>query len=101
MNALPVALHREFLEPFCLRNHIRRLSLFGSVLTPRFRTDSDVDMLVEFEPGHVPGYFDLARMEMDLTAAVGRTVDLRTQQELSRYFRGEVLSSALTAYERS
>ena len=98
---MPVTLHREFLESFCLRNHIRRLSLFGSVLTPRFRTDSDVDMLVEFEPGHVPGYFDLARMEMDLTAAVGRTVDLRTQHELSRYFRDEVLSSALTAYERS
>ncbi len=97
----PVAMPRDFLEPFCLRNHVRRLSLFGSVLTARFRPESDIDVLVEFDPGHVPSYFELVRMEMDLSEALGRKVDLRTPEELSRYFRDEVLSTALPAYERT
>ena len=101
MPSATAAIPRAFLESFCARNHIRRLSLFGSVLTPRFRADSDIDMLVDFDPGHVPGYFDLVRMEMELSEAIGRKVDLRTPEELSRYFRDEVISSALPAYERS
>jgi predicted nucleotidyltransferase len=89
-----VAFDREKLAEFCRRNHIRRLSLFGSVLTDRFSPDSDVDVLVEFEPGNGPGYFGLAGMEIELSEMLGRKVDLRTPRELSRYFRDEVIARA-------
>ena len=100
MSALPVAIPKEFLKQFCERNHIRKLSLFGSVLTPRFRPESDVDVLVEFEPDHIPGLLTLAGMEIELSERLGRKVDMRTPEDLSRYFRDEVLSSALPQYER-
>ncbi len=93
-----VPLDREELAEFCRRNHISRLSLFGSVLTERFGPDSDVDFLVEFEPHNGPGYFGLARMERELSELVGRKVDLRTPLELSRYFRDEVVASAQVQY---
>ena len=85
---------------FCAQNHIRRLSLFGSILTDRFRPDSDVDVLVEFEPGATVTYLDLARMERELSDVLGRRADLRTPAELSRYFRDRVVSEALVQYER-
>jgi predicted nucleotidyltransferase len=97
---LPVQLPTQQIEAFCLRHHIRKLSLFGSVLTSRFRPESDVDMLVEFEKGHVPGYFALAGMEIELSATLGRKVDLRTPAELSRYFRETVVAAAIVQYER-
>ncbi|MCW5982229.1 MAG: nucleotidyltransferase family protein [Bryobacteraceae bacterium] len=99
---MPAALTipKEFLKEFCERNHIRKLSLFGSVLTPRFRPDSDLDILVEFDAGHVPGLLTLAGMELELSEKLGRTVDLRTPEDLSRYFRAEVVSSAVPQYER-
>lgn len=100
MLALPIAIPAIFLRDFCERNHIRKLSLFGSVLTPRFRPDSDVDILVEFDQDHLPSLFDLARMETELSAELGHKVDLRTAEDLSRYFRAEVLASALPQYER-
>jgi uncharacterized protein len=100
LSALPVAIPKDFLKEFCERNHIRKLSLFGSVLTPRFRPDSDLDMLVEFEPGHVPGLITLAGMELELSQKLGRKIDLRTAEDLSRYFRNEVVSSVLPQYER-
>jgi len=100
MSAVPVAMPKESLRNFCERNHVRKLSLFGSVLTPRFRPDSDLDVLVEFDPGHVPGLITLAGMEMELSAMFGRKVDLRTPEDLSRYFRSEVVASALPQYER-
>jgi hypothetical protein len=89
-----VAFDRDKLAEFCRRNHIRKLSLFGSVLTDRFGPDSDVDVLVEFEPGNGPGYFGLAGMEIELSEMLGRKVDLRTPRELSRYFRDEVVAGA-------
>jgi len=89
-----IQLDREKLTEFCRRNHIRKLSLFGSVLTDRFGPDSDVDVLVEFEPGNGPGYFGLAGMEIELSEMLGRKVDLRTPKELSRYFRDEVIAGA-------
>ena len=95
MSALPVAVPKEFLASFCARNHIRKLSLFGSVLTPRFGPDSDVDVLVEFEPGAPVSYFDLVAMEMELSNVIGRKVDLRTPEELSKYFRDKVVAAAL------
>jgi uncharacterized protein len=95
-----VAIPQEFLKGFCERNHIRKLSLFGSVLTPRFRPDSDVDILVEFDAGHVPGLITLAGMEIELSDFLGRKVDLRTPEDLSRYFRAELSRRALPQYER-
>ena len=100
MAALPIELPREQIAAFCTRHHIRKLSLFGSVLTPRFRPTSDIDVLVEFEPGQGPGYFGLSGMELELTDLLGRKVDLRTPGEISRYFRDKVLASAAVQYER-
>lgn len=96
---LPIQLPREQIEEFCVRHHIRKLSLFGSVLTPRFGPSSDIDVLVEFE-GQGPGYFGLSAMELELSDLLGRKVDLRTPQEISRYFRGDVMASAAVQYER-
>jgi predicted nucleotidyltransferase len=98
MVTLPVEIPREAIAAFCVRNHIRKLSLFGSILTPRFRDDSDIDMLVEFEPGRGPGLLGIAGMEIELSEILGRKVDLRTPRDLSRYFREEVVASALPQY---
>ncbi len=92
---------RPQVERFCARNHIRKLSLFGSILTDRFRPDSDLDVLVEFEPGATITFLDLARMERELSEVLSRKVDLRTPAELSRYFRERVVSEALVQYERA
>lgn len=89
----------EVLAAFCRRNHIRRLSLFGSVLREDFGPESDVDVLVEFAPDHVPGFFRLAALERELSGLLGnRKVDLRTPEDLSRYFRQQVLASAHVVY---
>jgi predicted nucleotidyltransferase len=101
MSALPIAIPEEFLPEFCERNHIRKLSLFGSVLTPRFRPESDIDVLVEFDPGHTPGLLTLAGMEIEISERLGRKVDIRTAEDLSRYFRDEVVASALPQFERT
>jgi len=88
---------REALEDFCRRNRIRRLSLFGSVLRDNFKPGSDVDVLVVFEPGTNIGleFFDI---EEELSALIGRKVDLNTPQFLSRYFRDQVLKEAEDLY---
>ena len=79
------------LAPICRRHRIRKLSLFGSQLKGTARPDSDVDLLVEFLPDARPTYFDLANIEIELSALLdGRKVDLRTPAELSRYFRDQV-----------
>jgi len=84
---------------FCKRNHIRRLSLFGSVLHDDFSSDSDIDFLVEFNAGKVPGLIGISRMERELSKMLGgRKVDLRTPQDLSKYFRDDVLASAEEQY---
>lgn len=89
----------EAIARFCEANGIRRLALFGSVLRTDFRPDSDVDVLVEFKPGTPVGLFDIARMELELTPILdGRKVDLRTAEDLSRYFRDEVTSMAELQY---
>ncbi|MGV3720314.1 MAG: nucleotidyltransferase family protein [Actinomycetota bacterium] len=93
-----IEIDREQLAEFCRRNHIRRLSLFGSVLRDDFRPDSDVDMLVEFAGDARVGLFDMARMEIELSEWMGREVDLRTPAELSRYFRDEVVGGAELMY---
>jgi predicted nucleotidyltransferase len=96
---LRINIPREKIAGFCRRNRIHKLSLFGSVLRGDFCPDSDVDVLVEFKQGQGPGFFELAHMERELSIILGgRKVDLRTPQELSRYFRDEVLSSAEVQY---
>jgi len=100
MATFAVAISQQDVAAFCIRNHVRKLSLFGSVLTDRFREESDVDMLVEFEAGHVPGLIELAGMEIEISELVGRKVDLRTAGELSPYIRERVMSSAVLQYER-
>lgn len=72
--------------------------MFGSILRQDFRIDSDVDVLVEFEPGYRVGLIRMAAMENDLSAMIGRKVDMRTPQDLSRYFRDKVVSSAEVQY---
>jgi predicted nucleotidyltransferase len=94
------AIPQQAVVAFCERNHVRKLSLFGSVLTERFRDGSDVDILVEFEADHVPGLIELAGMEIELSEIVGRKVDLRTAGELSPYIRARVTASAVPQYER-
>src|SRR5690606_35827517 len=89
---------RESIAEFCRRHRVRRLALFGSVLRDDFRLDSDVDMLVEFDPQACLGLFTLAAMELELSEILGRKVDLRTPAELSRYFRDEVVESAEVLY---
>ena len=93
-----IELPKEKIAEFCKRNHIRKLLLFGSVLHGDFRPDSDIDLLVEFDPAHIPGFFKLAHMERELSELMGKKVDLRTPQELSRYFRDEVISEAEVQY---
>jgi predicted nucleotidyltransferase len=89
---------RNKLAAFCRRNHIRKMSLFGSALREDFGPESDVDILVEFEPGQSVGLIRLAGMEIELSDILGRKVDLRTPGDLSRYFRQEILDSAEVQY---
>ena len=88
----------EKVEEFCRRHKIRRLSLFGSVLRDDFGPDSDVDVLVDYEAGAQVSLFDLVRQEKELSALVGRKVDLRTPEELSRFFRNDVIREAALQY---
>ncbi|MDO9458877.1 MAG: nucleotidyltransferase family protein [Alphaproteobacteria bacterium] len=90
---------REALAGLCQRHHIRRLALFGSTLKGTNRPDSDVDLLVDFEPGKEPGLLRLAGIEMELSSLLqGRRVDLRTAQDLSHHFRDEVIRMAEVQY---
>jgi len=91
---------RERIADLCRRYHIRKLSLFGSVLRGDFRPESDVDVLVEFEPGRTPGFLRMAGIEQELSDVLGRKVDLRTPAELSHYFRDEVLRTSEEQYAR-
>ena len=97
--AARITAEKDRITAFCRKHHIRRLALFGSVLRPDFRPDSDIDVLVEFEPEHVPGLLGIARMERELSEIFhGCAVDLRTPEDLSRYFRRNVLEQAEVQY---
>ncbi len=89
--------HAE-IEALCREYHIHRLALFGSALRDDFTADSDIDVLVEFEPDARIGFFTLVGIEDELTLIIGRMVDLRTAQCLSRYFREQVLAEAKEIY---
>ena len=93
-----ISIPQDKLSNLCRRHHIRKLSLFGSVLRSDFTPESDIDILVEFEPGKTPGW-EIVQIEQELSQLLnGRTVDLRTPQELSRYIRDRVLAEAAVQY---
>ncbi len=98
MGNTKIPIPRDKIGEFCRKHHIKRLALFGSVLREDFRPDSDVDVLVEFEPEHIPGlaFFD---MQDELSEILGRQVDLKTIGFISRYFRSEVLKEAEVQYD--
>jgi predicted nucleotidyltransferase len=93
-----IKISKKRLAEFCVQNHIMKLSLFGSVLSDAFGPESDVDVLVEFEPGHVPG-FALIRMQDELSSLFdGRKVDLVTPKFLNHRIREQVISNSLVQY---
>lgn len=98
MSTVGMLIHQDRIAEFCRQHHVRRLRLFGSVLRDDFGPDSDVDVLVEFEPGTTVGLITIAAMELELGEIVGRKVDLRTPDDLSRYFRQQVLDTAAVLY---
>jgi predicted nucleotidyltransferase len=87
-----------FLRDFATRHGIRRLALFGSVLRGEDTPASDVDLLVEFKEGRTPGLLGMAELELELGAVLGREVELRTYEDLSRYFRDDVRAQARVLY---
>ncbi|MDD4859572.1 MAG: nucleotidyltransferase family protein [Dehalococcoidales bacterium] len=101
MSAVKQELNKRFnisrseLASFCQRHHIKSLALFGSVLRDDFRPDSDIDVLVEFQPGRTPGFFTIVELEDELSVLFdNRKVDLRTPQDLSHHFRERVIKEA-------
>jgi predicted nucleotidyltransferase len=98
MNA-KLTIPKERLAAFCREHGIRRLAIFGSALREDFAPHSDIDILVEFEQGRIPGLFGVARLERELSSVFdGRKVDLRTPEDLSRYFRKSVVAEAEVQY---
>jgi len=95
---MQIEISKDQIAEFCRRHHIRRLSVFGSALHGNLRPDSDIDVLVEFEAEHIPGLFSMARMERELSFMLGRQVDLRTAEDLSPYFRQDVIEEAKVQY---
>ena len=96
---LPIDIKEEALAEFFRKNYINKLSFFGSVLRDDFSPQSDIDVLVEFQPGHIPGLFGLAGMEEELSLILKRKADLRTKEDLSPYFRQNVMKEAEIGYE--
>ena len=96
---LNVWVSRAAIARFCKANGIRRLAIFGSALRDDFGPESDIDVLVEFEPNRIPGLLGVAGMELELSKLFsGRQVDLRTPEDLSPYFRQDVLDAAEVQY---
>lgn len=99
MTVAQVEIPEVQIDELCRRQSIKKLALFGSVLTGRFSDTSDIDVLVEFRPGTKVGFFRLADIQAELSRLFGgRAVDLRTPMDLSRYFRDEVVRDALVVY---
>ena len=93
-----IEIPRDQIAEFCRRHHVQRLALFGSILRDDFGPESDIDVLVEYQPGKTPSLFKCARQEIELSTILGRQVDLRTPGDLSRYFRDEVARTAELQY---
>jgi hypothetical protein len=93
-----IAVPAERIAEFCRRNSIRRLALFGSFIREDFGPGSDIDVLVEYEADAGVGLWGMAEMELQLTRMIGHKVDLRTAEDLSRYFRDDVVATAEVLY---
>ena len=98
MKQQSIEIPREKIADFCHRHHIRKFALFGSVLRDDFGPDSDIDVLVEFEPGHVPGLALVTLQDELSTIFGGRRVDLVMTKYLNRRIRERVLAEAETEY---
>jgi len=98
MPAQAIDIPRETVAEFCRRHHIRQLSLFGSVLRDDFRPDSDLDVLIEFQPGAGAGLIRLAGMEIELGELLGRPVDLNTPGNFRQPLRDEIVGQAEVVY---
>lgn len=97
-----IVIAEDKIREFCERHYIRRLAIFGSALRDDFGPDSDVDVLVDFMPGHTPGFFKLFEMEEELSGLLGgNKIDMRTPEDLSRYFRDKVVATAQVQYVRN
>ncbi len=96
---LPIKIPQDQIVQFCQKHHIQRLALFGSILRDDFTSNSDIDILVDFEPGHTPG-FAFIDLQDQLSEILGRAVDLNTPQDLSRYFRDQVIAEAEVIYDQ-
>ncbi len=94
-----ISIPKNRIAAFCCRNRIRRLSFFGSVIREDFGPESDVDILVEFEPGTRVGLIRLSGLEIELGNIIGRKVDLNTSGSLSKYYRDRVLAEADVQYD--
>lgn len=99
MSESKISIPKDRIAEFCKRNRVRKLSLFGSVLRKDFGPDSDVDFLVEFEPGARIGLIRLSGLEIELGNIVGRKVDLNTPGFLSKYYRDQILAEADVQYD--
>ncbi len=97
-----IVIAEDKIREFCERHYIRRLAIFGSALRDDFEPESDVDVLVDFMPGHTPGFFKLFEMEEELSGLLGgHKIDMRTPEDLSRYFRDKVVATAQVQYVRN
>jgi predicted nucleotidyltransferase len=94
-------INKDKIAKFCERHHIHRLAIFGSALREDFNPESDIDVLVDFMPGHTPGFFKLFEMEEELSGLLGgHKADMRTPEDISRYFRDKVVAQAEVQYVR-
>ncbi len=97
-----IVIAEDKIREFCEHHHIRKLAIFGSALRDDFGPESDVDVLVDFMPGHTPGFFKLFEMEEELSGLLGgHKIDMRTPEDLSRYFRDKVVATAQVQYVRN
>ena len=96
--SLQMSINQQHIADFCRKHHITKLAFFGSVIRDDFRPDSDVDVLVEFEKGHVPGLLTLMDMQEEFSILAGRQADFRTPNDLGRYIRDRVIANAEVQY---
>lgn len=96
-----IEIQKSWIEKFCKSHHIIKLALFGSVLTDHFSDTSDIDILVEFDPKHIPGLFSFVGMKEELSDNLGREIDLRTPEDISKLFRKEVIQQSYLIYEQA
>jgi predicted nucleotidyltransferase len=96
--SVAIDVNKGRIKDFCIQHGIQKFSLFGSVIRDDFHDDSDIDVLVEFDPERIPSLFGLIRMEEELEPILGRKVDMRTPEDLSRYFRDDVMGVAVVQY---